>query len=79
MYICHDCGHMFSTPKQWIETHNLDAPPYEEWYGCPWCSGAYTEAYQCEYCGNWIGGDYIKIGDQRYCDDCYTLHSLGDE
>lgn len=42
-YQCLDCGRKFSEPEKYQETHGLDSPPYEEWYGCPYCAGAYKE------------------------------------
>ena len=42
-YVCLECGKQFSFPKHYIEKHGLDTPPYEEWYGCPYCAGAYRE------------------------------------
>lgn len=80
MYVCVDCGLIFEQPKDYVETHNLDTPPYEEWSGCPKCAGYYTEAFSCDYCGEWIDDVYIKTDDdRRYCLNCYTVHNLGDE
>lgn len=79
MYICLECGELFEEPKHYVETHNLDTPPYEEWTGCPRCGGAYTGTYRCECCEEWIDNDYIGIGDLRYCQNCYRIYELGEE
>ena len=79
MYYCLDCGHMFIEPKHFTDTHGLDTPPYEERDGCPECGGAYTKTYECGCCGRYIACNYVKIEDERYCDECYRVHELGDE
>lgn len=79
MYICRACGNVFENPKEYIESHGLDTPPYERWKGCPVCGGNYAYARQCDGCGDYISYDYIKIGDQRYCQDCYEFLEPGDE
>ena len=80
MLVCIDCGQLFESPKHYAERHNLEAGPYEEWDGCPYCNGAYTEAYECDGCGEWITGEYIKTkNNERYCENCYTPMMLGDE
>lgn len=80
MLVCIECGRLFEAPKHYVETHNLDTPPYEEWVGCPYCSGAYTEAHECDGCGEWITGEYVKTKDgERFCEGCYTQMMLGDE
>lgn len=77
MYICKDCGALFLNPKTYIEKHNLDTPPYEQWYGCPYCSGDFAETYECNICEDYIRGDYIKLSDGSYiCDNCYTKHNI---
>ena len=80
MFICLDCGKVFEDPKHYTETHRLDTPPYEEWGGCPSCGGAYTEAYECSCCGEYIDGAYIKTKNgERICENCYITYELGDE
>ena len=80
MFACLDCNKIFGAPKHYVESHGLDAPPYEEWDGCPNCSGAYAAAYQCDRCGEWIIDEYIKTKDgERYCGNCYRPMMLGDE
>jgi hypothetical protein len=79
MFVCIDCGLLFEDPKHYTETHGLDTPPYEEWNGCPLCAGAYTTAYRCDGCDQWITEKYVKIGADRYCEECYDFVDLGDE
>ena len=80
MWICLDCNKLFAYPKHYTDTHGLDDPPYECYSGCPYCGGAYAETYECDCCGEWITGEYIKAEDgNRYCENCYTTMELGDE
>jgi formylmethanofuran dehydrogenase subunit E len=81
MYACIECGEVFNEEdvKYIIETHGLDAPPYESFSVCPYCGGAYANTYECGYCGEWINDDYIKIGDKRYCQNCYYEYEFGEE
>ena len=79
-FVCLDCGLVFDDPVRYTETHGLEYGPYEHYYGCPKCRGAFTQAYKCDCCGEWIEGDYIRVGDNiRYCDNCCTQMELGDE
>ena len=50
MFICLDCGEIFEEPRKVRESRGefWGAPCYEEWWGCPHCSGAYEE-YSEEY------------------------------
>ena len=80
MFVCLDCCRTFEEEKHYVERHGLSAGPFEEWDGCPYCGGAYTETYECDSCGKWIIGDYAKTKDgERYCENCYTPMTLGDE
>jgi hypothetical protein len=80
MFICLDCEHIFEDVKHYIETHGFSSPPYEEWSGCPRCGGTCVEAHQCDECGKWITGEYIKTtSGQRICENCYTVMDLGEE
>lgn len=69
MFKCCDCGHLFEDGEQsvWLETHGLDAPPYEKWDGCPMCKGGYEEVRQCKACDGWHTEDELLGG---YCFDC---------
>ena len=80
MLVCLDCGQVFAEPRHYVETHNLERPPYEEWDGCPDCGGPFAKAHKCEECGEWICGEYIKTtSGQRICENCYNKYELGDE
>ena len=79
MFICLDCGLIFSEPVKYTERHGLDTPPYEQFSGCPDCGGAYDKTYQCDACGCWIGDDYIKVSGYRICSDCYEEKTIGEE
>ena len=79
MYICLDCGALFSDTRKYIERHGLDSPPYEEIIGCPSCGGAYVEAIQCDICGNYIVDDYFETKEGRiYCADCCGYKYIDD-
>lgn len=79
MYLCLDCDNIFEEPKFYIETHGLDSPPYETWWGCPKCAGAYTEAMHCDECGDWISGEYIELKNGFViCRKCYIIKSTSD-
>ncbi len=79
MFVCEECGHIFEDTKHYVEKHNLDYGPYEEWDGCPICSGNYVEAHKCDCCDEWIVEAYVKVEDQRYCQECYQVYGIGDE
>ena len=81
MYLCLDCGELFEEPKHYTETHGLDFPPYEEWSGCPECAGAYVKTILCDYCEEWITGQYIRLhyDDTVVCEDCYSMHNIESE
>lgn len=79
-YICLDCDRTFDEPRRYVETHGLNTPPYEVFYICPYCGGDYVEAHECDECGRWITGDYIKTAsDRRICENCYITYAIGEE
>lgn len=68
MYICNSCGATFETAKT-IEEHH----PYgmstaaERWAVCPQCEDTdYTEAKQCEHCG-----ELVAELNNGLCDICH--------
>ena len=78
--VCVECGHVFSQPKRYMETHGLDTPPYELFNICPNCGGAFVRAKRCDCCGEVITGEYIKVNDGRcYCDDCCLKYDIADD
>lgn len=80
VFYCLDCDSIFHEPKHFVDAHGMDTPPYEEYNGCPECGGAYVKTYECSCCGRYItASNYVKIEDDRYCEECYRVHELGDE
>lgn len=45
MYICNDCGAVFTNPKIFYERHGLENPPFEEWHVCPSCESTNIDLY----------------------------------
>ena len=79
MYVCLSCFELFEEPKHWYEDHGLDCPPYEHCSGSPCCCESYVETYRCDECGEWITtSNYVRIGDQRFCEHCFDVHDLAD-
>lgn len=79
LFVCLECSHVFQSPKRYTEKHGLDTPPYEQFYGCPECGGAYVKSRLCDCCGNVITGDYVKTDDDNYyCDSCYAPRNIED-
>lgn len=68
-YKCLECGHIFEDgeEKRWVETHGLDAPPYEEMSGCPLCLGPYRETTPCKNCGSEHLPSELEDG---LCEEC---------
>ena len=74
MFRCADCGEMFEIPKKYTETHGLETPPYEIFYGCPRCAGAYSHIKYCSICGEPIIGEYIILANEDFiCNNCYII------
>jgi hypothetical protein len=78
MYICLECGSVFSDAGRFIETHGLERGPYEHYCGCPHCGGGFEEAVECSICGemhplsedtNGVCADCIdsKADDLEFC------------
>ena len=44
--ICAECGFMFygHEAARYVERHGFEHGPFEEFYACPFCGGAYDEA-----------------------------------
>lgn len=77
MYLCLECGHVFDEAKCYIETHNMDTPPYEMRRGCPNCSGSYVKATLCSQCGELVTGYYAVLKDRSVlCDNCYEIKNV---
>ena len=79
MWVCVECGELFEEPEHYVEKHNLDSPPYEEWDGCPECAGTFVEAFRCDCCDEFITGDYFEIENgKKYCQECCRSYELKD-
>ena len=79
MYICKECGYIFEEPEKWQETHGNDNPNYfEDFLGCPIClSTDYTLALPCDFCGEFIEGEYVELKDKQLaCNACYIVKDL---
>ena len=80
MFVCLECGETFDEPTHWEEKHGLNYGPYEQWSGSPCCKCAYSKAFECDCCGEWITGNYVKTDDgKRFCDNCIISYELGEE
>lgn len=77
MYKCYECGYVFSTPIEFTEDQTpggaFEGGSFlQRFTGCPKCQGAYGEATQCDFCGEWDFIDNIastSFGD--LCNLCY--------
>ena len=77
MYLCLDCERVFDDPTAYLERHNLDTAPYEQWTGCPYCGGAYVDAMACDLCNHWITDEYIELKDGTViCEHCYEIKNV---
>jgi hypothetical protein len=80
LFVCLDCGHLFEHPQKVQEKHGLEDGPFEEFYACPVCSGAYVTAPICDGCDEYITDDYLQTKDGSiWCQDCCMARNIGDE
>ena len=82
LFVCLECGEIFSDPISWSEDRGecFGFPSYEKFSGSPCCNGSYIKAYTCSHCEDYITTEnYIKIGCDRYCENCYDIYELGEE
>lgn len=84
MLVCLECGHVFDedsvrSGRGYIgECWGQDC--YEDYVCSPCCSGDFAETYECDCCGEWITGTYIKTEDgDRICENCYCTYEIGEE
>ncbi len=81
MYKCCDCGCVFEEPKHYSEDRTpggaFEGGSFIEHYeGCPYCSGAFEEATECDGCGEYFFEScLVSTKDGRYCEDC--LEEMG--
>ena len=79
-FVCCECGHVFSSPRKITEKHGLDTPPYETYYCCPVCGGAYVETKKCVCCNYDITDRYVLTADGKcYCEDCFMIKNIFEE
>lgn len=75
MLVCKDCNRLFEKPEKCYgeQLEYFGFPCREEWLGCPSCGGVYAESFQCDGCGEYIIGKYIKtVDDTYYCENCFS-------
>lgn len=76
MYKCFDCGALFEEPKEYSEDRTpggvCEGGSFIEHYsGCPYCSGAYDEAVECDVCGEFCYSRSISYDENgSVCDKC---------
>ena len=79
VFVCLDCGHIFTDAVRYKETHGFSDGRYETWDGCPKCSGAFVETRCCDNCDKYIVDRYIKtINGDFLCNNCYTERDIDD-
>ena len=80
MYVCSNCGALFETPVQYVETHGLDSPPYETLNGCPECLGSYVKTFECDVCGEPVVGKYATlVNGMKICEECFRINDIMEE
>lgn len=75
MYYCPNCKSEFDEPKL-IKDYVVN-DPYPDGpiiCVCPFCrSEDFVQAVKCDGCGEYIIGEYVKVSDRNYCEDCYEM------
>ena len=80
MWVCTNCNFLFEDPDYWEESHGFNDGQFEKWSGCPKCGDRYVKAHECDCCGEFITGEYVKTEDgERYCENCYARYEIGEE
>lgn len=84
MLICLECGHVFDEEDVDVVRSYLGEcwgqDCYESEACSPCCHDDFTEAYECDCCGEWITESYIKLDNgQRICQNCYCHYDIGEE
>ena len=77
MWYCLNCKTEFEEPDTVTDYVTSDPYPMGPTISvCPHCGyDEFVEAIECEYCGEYIVGEYIKIKDGIcYCENCYEKH-----
>lgn len=77
MNVCLRCKELFDEPKEIVETHGFEHPPYEHLYVCPCCGGDYVKTKRCSICDEYITNEYIITSDDDLiCEECYTKKNI---
>lgn len=72
MLICLNCSSRFDHPRLYHETSPGEDLPFNEFEGCPYCGGEFTEVHECSLCFDPILEDHIRLADGKYvCPNCY--------
>ena len=82
MWYCLNCHHVFDSPKYCKDIIVVDPYPDGPMVSvCPYClSDEFVKAIQCDCCGEYIEGDFIKIKTEEcFCENCYTKHDILEE
>lgn len=64
---CKVCGMLFEDgeEKLYTDRHGFNYPPYDTYYGCPNCGGAFDEIEPCKICGS-----YEHDAEEECCSEC---------
>ncbi len=67
LFVCHDCGHIFTSPTN---DFNMSVDPCSEDAECPRCrSDNFDEAVQCSECEDYFDDEDLNSG---FCKSCLT-------
>lgn len=78
LYICKECGAVFSEQYEYEEKHGFTDGPFEKWSACPYCGESGCEhAAICDNCSITVAeSDISKIVVNgrtiEVCDKCYN-------
>lgn len=79
MFLCLDCKEVFEEPNCYIEYHGQPNMPGEVFYTCPYCDGAFVEAFRCDGCDEYITDNYAETAHgTKYCEECYIIRNVED-
>jgi hypothetical protein len=67
MFICETCGHIFDED----EIYSVKEDYGQTFDCCPNCGGNFTEAEQCDICGDWTSVDDLH---DSVCENCISAY-----
>ena len=79
MFYCKNCGYEFEKPLKLLETHNLDAPPFESLSVCPMCKNtniAEKKVTHCRCCGARLNNGEIDYCSERCRENAIKLQNI---